>query len=274
MPGQEVLGSKILCLPDELLYSTSRYTCFARREVRWKIQNKLDYADYNNGRWERKTYEYCPPRAQDFHFERAALLLTCRQIYEEAKDVFYENSVLRLPDDEVLQCLLSVLSPASKASIRSMELMYYSPGDPPEDEECGSRYLTPWYMDEEKQREAWAKTLKTVAEELTGLTNLTLFIYFDDCYSRECFRRPDHQAGLDEKWAHPLMALKKCPLVSLDVIGSCHLVGNMLLQELLGPGRGSSKLVRVQQCEWEGKDGHLEWKTHGTTAGEMYSRYL
>ena len=260
LPAQGVLGSKVLSLPEELQNGTSRDTNERRREVSWKIQNQSDYVDDSNGH---------PPRTQDFLFTRAALLLTCRRIYEEAKDVFYANAILRFPDDEVLQCLLSTLSPTSKASIRSLELMYYSPADPPEFADCGPRYPTPWYIDEEKHREAWENAITRVVDELTGLTSLTLFLYFGwfgDCLPMICHRRPDRQAGLNEKWAHPLMVFKKCPLVSLNVNSSCHLIGNILLQELLEPERGSSKIVRVQHSEWTGELGYLEWITHGTTA--------
>lgn len=243
IPGQEALGSEVVCLREEVLSNDFHRQHCQRDEIGWKIHNNILHWVYRNGQWHSIRYKDYSPRAPDFPFNRAALLLTCRQIYEETSRIFYNNIILRLPDYEVVQRLLSILSPASKSSIRSLEVMYYPPADPPEDEDCGTRYCDPWYVDEEKQRDAWADAIKTIAEQLTGLTNLTLYTHVHDC---QCLCGSKHKVGLDKKWARPLMALKSCPLVSLDVFGNCRLVLELLSLELLGPDRGSSNIGRVQ----------------------------
>ena len=117
----------------------------------------------------------------------AALLLTCKQIYQETVHLLYGQVTFVFKSQTVLQRFVSTLSPLCLASIRSLKLQHHTYGEP---------YLNENLVWKEKYDSKWAALLQEAAPRMTGLRNLEIKLSICDWPT---------ELNLTAVWALPLL---------------------------------------------------------------------
>lgn len=127
-------------------------------------------------------------RARSAH-TRAALLLTCRSVHNEAVSIFYSLQSFGFSSRAIFETFLSTINPVAKASITRLFLQHGTYGDPYYVENI------PWKTLHDAR---WAKCCAMMAKDLVSLKELNLL-----------FRINDHpqQFNLKAQWAQPLLSL-------------------------------------------------------------------
>jgi len=120
---------------------------------------------------------------------RAALLLTCRSIHDEAVSIFYSLQSFGFSSRNLFETFLSTINPVAKASITRLFLQHGTYGDPYYIENI------PWKTLHDAR---WANTCAMMAKDLVSLKELNLHFRIND--------RPQ-QFNLKAQWAQPLLSL-------------------------------------------------------------------
>lgn len=129
----------------------------------------------------------------------AAILLTCKQIHEEASSLLYNNSTFTFSSLRALSTFLNTIRISSKQSIRSLHLKHYT---------AGKLDLTNAKKGNEGYDQKWLYLCWKVREELCNLQELSIVLTIND--SPLVF-------GEDAAWKAPFLAfegtgLKRCSI--------------------------------------------------------------
>lgn len=130
----------------------------------------------------------------------AAILLTCKQIHEEASSLLYNNSTFTFSSLRALSTFLNTIRISCKQSIRSIHLKHYT---------AGKLDLTNAKKGKERYDQKWLYLCWKVREELCNLQELSIVLTIND--SPLVF-------GEDAAWKVPLLAfagigLKRCSII-------------------------------------------------------------
>lgn len=159
----------------------------------------------------------------------AAILLTCKQIHEEASSLLYNNSTFTFSSLRALSTFLNTIRISCKQSIRSLHLKHYT---------AGKLNLTNANKGKEGYDQKWLYLCWKLRDELCNLKELSIVLTIND--SPLVF-------GEDATWKVPLLAfegigLKRCSIILkgrtndtvLEV--EAHKLRQFLLGENLFPG--------------------------------------
>lgn len=130
----------------------------------------------------------------------AAILLTCKQIHEEASSILYNNSTFTFLSLRASSTFLKTIRISSKQSIRSLHLKHYT---------AGKLNLTNTEKGNEGYDQKWLYLCWKVRDELCNLKDLSIVLTIND--SPLVF-------GEDATWKIPLLAfagigLRRCSII-------------------------------------------------------------
>lgn len=130
----------------------------------------------------------------------AAILLTCKQIHEEAASLLYNNSTFTFSSLRAFSTFLNTIRTSCKQSIRSLHLKHYT---------AGKLDLTNAKKGKEGYDQKWLYLCWKVRDELCNLKELSIVLTIND--SPLVF-------GEDATWKVPLLAfsgidLERCSIV-------------------------------------------------------------
>lgn len=159
----------------------------------------------------------------------AAILLTCKQIYEEASSLLYTNSTFTFSSLRALSTFLNTIRTSCKQSIRSLHLKHYT---------AGNLGLTEKNKGTEEYNQKWLDLCLKVRDELCNLKELSIVLTINDT---PLF------FGEEAAWKAPLLAfsgigLKRCSIIlkgpTIDTVleVEAHKLRQFLLGENFRPG--------------------------------------
>lgn len=130
----------------------------------------------------------------------AAILLTCKQIHEEASSLLYNNSTFTFSSLRALSTFLNTIRISCKQSIRSLHLKHYT---------AGNLGLTNTNKGQEGYDQKWLDLCWKVRHELCNLKELSIVLTINDT---------PLVFGEEATWKAPLLAfsgigLKRCSIV-------------------------------------------------------------
>lgn len=130
----------------------------------------------------------------------AAILLTCKQIHEEASLLLYTNSTFAFSSLRALSTFLSTIRTSCKQSIRSLHLNHYT---------AGNLGLTQTNKNTQGYDQKWLDLCWKVRDELCNLKELSIVLTINDT---------PLTFGEEAAWKAPLLAfsgigLKRCSII-------------------------------------------------------------
>ena len=185
-------------------------------KIEWLTRGRdLTYVLWQDKSWKRTINQTATRRRRKFDLQRrihtipipklelspgpAALLLTCRQVHQEACPLFYGSSSFGFVSLRVLRKFMQSINPIAKPAIKSLSLKYSTHGDPERTE------FIPW---KEMHDWKWEEMLWKTAEELSGLETLKIRLQINDVPLR---------LNLEAPWAAPLLAFRGRKLQDVEV---------------------------------------------------------
>lgn len=159
----------------------------------------------------------------------AAILLTCKQIHEEASSILYNNSTFTFSSLRASSAFLNTIRISCKQSIRSLHLKHYT---------AGKLDLTNAKQGKEEYDQKWLYLCWKVRDELCNLKELSIVLTIND--SPLVF-------GEDATWKVPLLAfagigLRRCSIILKGCANAsvleveAHKLRQFLLSENLNSG--------------------------------------
>lgn len=140
----------------------------------------------------------------------AAILLTCKQIHEEASLLLYTNSTFAFSSLQALSTFLNTIRTSCKQSIRSLHLKHHT---------AGILGLTETNKGTEQYNQKWLDLCWKVRDELCNLKELGIVLTIND---RPLF------FGEGAAWKAPLLAFSGIGLERCSIILKGPTFGNLL----------------------------------------------
>lgn len=159
----------------------------------------------------------------------AAILLTCKQIHEEASSLLYVNSTFTFSSLRALSTFLNTIRTSCKQSIRSLHLKHYT---------AGNLGLTETNKGTEKYDQKWLDLCLKIRDELCNLKELSIVLTLNDT---------PLYFGEEAAWKAPVFAfsgigLERCSIIlkspTTDTVleVEAHKLRRFLLGENFRPG--------------------------------------
>lgn len=170
----------------------------------------------------------------------AAILLTCKQIHEEASSVLYQNSTFAFSSTRAMSNFLNTIRISCKQSIRSLHLRQYTVGD------IDREYS---YKEIEGHDRKWLDLCRKVRDELCNLKELSIVLTINSL---------SRNSGEDDTWKAPLLAFSGIGLTRCSIILEAGWLGYKY-NRMLAVEAGKLRQILLGENFLSGDKGHTFW---------------